>query len=292
MKARAVSKARLPEISGEDWIDRSRSPYAEGETVWVPVREGQAYTRELPERCRYAGRGFFMLGNVAVCHGKRPRKEELDEMISFRHPEGILWIEALEDVTRTPRTEVLWGDVGEVCHHENGYVYFLNPREVMFAQGNRNEKQRMARLIRDGTPGARVADMFAGIGYFTIPMAGSGAPVHAMEINPVAFGYLVRNIAANHLTAQVHPALGDCRELLEGEYDRIVMGYFDAIRMLPEVMSHVHSGSVIHVHSIGNMEPAIMDSVKEAGFSATIVVHTVKKYRPHEWHLVHDVTLS
>ena len=292
MKARAVPRARLSEISSEDWIDRSRSPYAEGETVWVPVREGHEYTREIPERCRYAGRGFFMLGNVAVCHGKRPCQAEVDEMISFRHPEGILWIEALEDVTRTPKTEVLWGDVGEVCHHENGYGYYLNPREVMFAQGNRNEKQRMARLIRDGTPGARVADMFAGIGYFTIPMAGSGAPIHAMEVNPVAFRYLVRNIVANQLTAYVQPALGDCRKLLTGKYDRVVMGHFEALWMLPHVMKHVHSGSIIHVHSVGNVEHSIMDIVNGAGFSATIVVHTVKKYRPHEWHLVQDVTLS
>ena len=292
MRVRAVPKVQLPEISGEDWIDRSRSPYAEGATAWVPVREGMAFTREIPERIRYSGRGFFLLGNVAVCHGKRPHQKEVDEIVSFRHPEGVLWIDALEDVTRTPKTEVLWGTVGEVCHRESGYVYFLNPRDVMFAQGNRNEKMRMARLVRDGQAGARVADMFAGIGYFTIPMAGGGASVHAMELNPVAFGYLTRNVAENHLAAQVQPALGDCRDLLTGEYDRVVMGHFDAIQILPEVMSHVHPGSVIHVHSIGLVENEIKTVIEGAGFSATIEVHKVKKYRPHEWHLVQDVTLS
>ena len=168
MRARVVPKDQLPEIKDEDWIDRTRRPYTEGDIAWVPVREGLAYTREIPERHRYTGRGFFMLGNVAVCHGKRPPKKEVDEIVSFRHPHGVLWIDAVEDVTRTPKTEVLWGDVGEVCHRESGYVYYLNPREVMFAQGNRNEKMRMARLIRDSPVGERVADMFAGIGYFTI----------------------------------------------------------------------------------------------------------------------------
>ena len=52
---------------------------------------------------------------------------------------------------------------------------------------------RMARLVHDSPDTERVADMFAGIGYFTIPLAGSGASVHAMEINPVAFGFLHRN---------------------------------------------------------------------------------------------------
>ena len=292
MRTRVVPKDRLPEIKDEDWIDRTRRPYTEGDIAWVPVREGLAYTREIPERHRYTGRGFFMLGNVAVIHGKRPPKKEVDEIVSFRHPEGVLWIDAVEDVTRTPKTEVLWGDVGEVCHRESGYVYYLNPREVMFAQGNRNEKMRMARRIRDSPVGERVADMFAGIGYFTIPMAGSGAMVHAMEINPVAFGYLTRNITENNLAGQVQPAFGDCRNLLTGEYDRVVMGHFDALHMLPDVVSHVHPGSVIHLHSIGTVEAEIKEVVEGAGFSATIEVHKVKKYRPHEWHMVQDVTLS
>ncbi len=58
--------------------------------------------------------------------------------------------------------------------------------------------------------------MFAGIGYFTIPVAGSGASVHAMEINPVAFEYLNRNIVENGLTGLVNSSLGDCRDLLTG----------------------------------------------------------------------------
>jgi tRNA wybutosine-synthesizing protein 2 len=292
MRTRTVPKDQLPAIAGEDWIDRNRSPHAEGDVAWVPVKEGLACTREIPERRRYAGRGFFMLGNVAVIHGKRPKPEDVDGIVSFRHPDGILWIDSLEDVTRTPRTEILWGEAGEVCHRESGYVYYLDPKKVMFAQGNRNEKMRMARLISESPAGSRVADMFAGIGYFTIPMAGSGAQVHAMEINPVSFGYLKKNIQENNLSLQVQPEPGDCRALLSGAYDRVVMGHFDAIHMLPQVMPHVHEGSVIHLHSIGTVEGAIREITEGAGFSPTIEVHKVKKYRPHAWHIVQDVTLS
>jgi tRNA wybutosine-synthesizing protein 2 len=162
----------------------------------------------------------------------------------------------------------------------------------MFAQGNRDEKMRMARLIKAGLVGERVADLFAGIGYFTIPMAGSGARVHAMEINPVAFGYLKRNIAENGLGERVEAAYGDCRTLLSGDYDRVVMGHFDAVTILPAVFSHVHAGSVLHVHSIGDATEAIRASIEGAGFCASIHVHKVKKYRPHTWHVVQDVTLS
>ncbi|MEN6395615.1 MAG: methyltransferase domain-containing protein, partial [Methanoregula sp.] len=185
-----------------------------------------------------------------------------------------------------------WGNVGEVCHRESGYTYHLDPRTVMFAQGNRDEKMRMARLGSEGPKYARVADMFAGIGYFTIPMAGSGARVHAMEINPVAVDYLKRNIAENGLGEWIEAACGDCRTILSGDYDRVVMGHFDAVTILPSVFSHLHAGSVIHVHSIGDETDAIRSYAEGAGFSSTIHVHKVKKYRPHTWHIVQDVTLA
>jgi tRNA wybutosine-synthesizing protein 2 len=292
MRVRAVRTDQLAVVRDADWVDPARHPYVEGETAWVPVREGFLFERELPDRCTYGGRGFFMLGDVAVIHGTRPAQQEVDGIVRFRHPRGVLWIEALADVTRTPETECMWGDIGEVCHRESGYTYHLDPRNVMFAQGNRDEKMRMARLIREGAKDARVADMFAGIGYFTIPVAGSGARVHAMEINPVAFGYLQRNIAENGLGERVEAACGDCRTLLSGDYDRVVMGHFDAVKILPAVFPHVHAGSVLHVHSIGDMTEAIRASVEGAGFSPTIEVHKVKKYRPHTWHVVQDVTLT
>jgi tRNA wybutosine-synthesizing protein 2 len=292
VRARAVPKDQLGDAMAQDWVDRSRRPYAQGNIAWVPVKEGETFTDDLPEKKPYSGRGFFMLGDVAVLHGKKPGREAIEEIVSFRHPLGVIWIESLNDVTRTPRTEVLWGEAGDVCHRENGYVYELDPQKVMFSQGNREEKMRIARLVRESPSAERVADMFAGIGYFTIPMAGNGAMVHAMEINPVAFAYLQRNSTLNGLNDTVKPDLGDCRDLLCDEYDRVMMGHFDAIDMLPFVFDHVHAGSVIHLHSIGPMEKQIQEIFKGTGFSATIQVHNVKKYRPHAWHVVQDVTVA
>ncbi len=292
MRVRAIPKERLSDIAGEDWIDPSRGSYAEGSTAWVPVRNGEPCEYELPKRKRYQGKGFFMLGNIAVIHGKKPSPVEVEEIVNFRHPRGVLWIKSLHDVTRTPATEILWGEAGEVEHRENGYSYFLHPAKVMFAKGNRNEKMRIARLIQDSNEPERVADMYAGIGHFTIPMAGSGASVHAMEINPIAFRYLERNVGRNGLTGRVDAVQGNCRDLLDGMYDRIVMGHFDALSMFPSVFPHVHERTVIHVHSLGPVEDTLHEIAEEAGFSATIHVHNVKKYRPHVWHVVQDVTLA
>ena len=292
MRVKAVPREKLRDIASEDWVDHTRSSYADGNIVWVPVRDDKPCERELQRRMRYGGKGFFMLGDVAVIHGKKPSPADVEEIVNFRHPRGVLWIESLSDVTRTPKTEILWGDTGDVHHRENGYTYILDPAKVMFAQGNRIEKMRIAELVRLNPAAERVADMFAGIGYFTIPIAGSGASVHAMEINPIAYEYLERNIRENDLSGRVETSPGDCRNLLTGIYDRIVMGHFDALSVLPSVLSHVREGSIIHLHSIGGVEDKIRKETERAGFSATIHVHNVKKYRPHVWHVVQDITIA
>ncbi|MCK9630340.1 MAG: SAM-dependent methyltransferase [Methanoregula sp.] len=292
MRARKIVREQLITVSSEDWVDHSRGVFVDGDVAWVPVKPHEPCDAEVRKRSPYTGKGYYMVGDVAVIHGNKPSGAALDAIIGFRHPRGIVWIESLHGVTRTPHTEILWGTAGEVRHKESGYTYHLDPQKVMFSMGNRNEKMRIADLIRTGTGNERVADMFAGIGYFTIPMAGAGAHVHAMEINPVAFGYLEQNIRENGFTDWVTATPGDCRVSLTDIYDRIVMGHFDAVTMVADALRHVRTGSILHVHSIGPAEDRIREQIESAGFSGTIQVHRVKKYRPHAWHVVQDVTIT
>jgi len=289
VRARKVPATALAGLRDAEWVDRTRRPYVRDGTAWVPVREGYPADEDLPEREVYRGRGYHLVGDVAILHGDAPTDEELAGIIRRCCPRGVIRVKGLVGAMRTPDAEILYGTAGEVRHREEGYTFILDPGRVMFAQGNRNEKVRIAALIR---PGERVADMFAGIGYFTIPAASSGATVHAMEINPTAFEYLRRNVIENHVADHVTAEIGDCRALLSGTYDRILMGHFDAPSMLADALAHVHSGSVLHVHSIGDATPTIREAVTEAGFLATITARRVKKYGPHAWHMVQDVTIS
>ncbi|HII98991.1 MAG TPA: SAM-dependent methyltransferase [Methanoregula sp.] len=292
MRVRGIGKERLGKIQDEDWVDRSRRPYVEGDIAWVPVLPGRSFDREITAEPAYTGRGFYLIGDIAVVHGMRPTAEDITRIVNLKNPRGVIWREALDDITRIPRTEVVWGECGETRHRESGYVYHLDPSKVMFSQGNRTEKSRIAQLIRQGNTTERVADMFAGVGYFTIPMAGAGARVHAMEINPVACGYLQRNAVENRLADRITVSPGDCRNLLDGIYDRIVMGHFDATGMLTIALRHVRPGSTIHLHAIEGPEDSVRAIVESAGFSCGIRVHKVKKYRPHAWHVVHDITIT
>ena len=156
------------------WVDRTRDPYAEGDTLWVPVIASEPCDREIPERQRYRGRGYYMVGDIAVLHGKEPTRAEIDAIAGFRHPRGILWIKSLQDITRTPETKIVWGSGGEVCHKEAGFSYILDPEKVMFSMGNREEKARIARMVENSPRPERIADMFAGHRLFFHPACGCG----------------------------------------------------------------------------------------------------------------------
>ncbi len=290
MKVREVPADDLRSLGHAPWVDPKRRCLVSGDRAFIPVKEGFTFDRDVPERKPYRGRGFFLIGSTAVIRGRRPTEAELEELIGWCRPKCVLWVRSIWGTMRFPDTCVLAGTPGDVCHHENGVVYHLDPAKVMFAQGNRMERQRMAMTVKLH-PGERVADMCAGIGYFAIPMAVEGAIIHAMEINPVAFGYLERNVRANYVQDRVTAECGDCRELLRGQYDRIILGHFSSASMIASALDHVHRGSILHVHSAGSKPSDMTDEVASAGLSADTKVRVVKKFSPGKWHFVQDLVI-
>ncbi|WP_460007042.1 class I SAM-dependent methyltransferase [Methanogenium cariaci] len=294
MRVRKYPREMLPELKNAEWVDASRRPYVRGTDAFIPVKEGYDADSVLAEKTPYAGRGYQMLGDVAILHGTPPTPEEITGICDWLHPRGIVYISGYTGEKRIPAASLVYGECGEVCHHEAGFVFYLDPLKVMFAMGNREEKTRISGVIRASKkdPPIRCADMFAGIGYFTIPAAVSGATVHAMEINPDSFSYLEKNIAANGVGPMVTPEHGDCRDCLRGVYDHILMGHFDAPAFLSDACAHVRSGSVLHVHTVGEQSEEIARCCAEAGYATEIIPYRVKKYAPGVWHMVHDVMIQ
>ncbi|MDF9747683.1 class I SAM-dependent methyltransferase [Natrinema salsiterrestre] len=161
-----------------------------------------------------------------------PDEAELGEALLELHGEAdsVLADEGIANdgaagTYREPRTRLIAGDADtETIHTEHGTRYGLDPANVMFSPGNQAERARMGELDVDGE---RVFDMFAGIGYFTLPMARAGARVTATEINPTAFRYLLENAVLNDVDDRVDAYMTDCRDLAgDLEVDRVVMGYY------------------------------------------------------------------
>lgn len=288
MKIRKISKRSLPNSASEHWVDTTRRVYCEGEYAFVPVEEGYPFDGEIPDRTPYAGPGYQRMGDTLLLHGDAPTSEQLAALIAWENPSCVLHAAAHEGVMRTPKAVVLFGQPHDVTFREAGITYTLDPSKVMFSQGNRGEKLRLRSIVK---PGERIADMFAGIGYFTLSAALAGGDVHAVEINPVSFAYLQKNIEANGLAGRVIHELGDCREKLTGVYDRILMGHFEAPAFLENALNHAEPGTVLHVHGIGDRKNEISETVEGAGFTYIISEHKVKKYAGRLWHSVWDVKL-
>ncbi|MBQ3718450.1 MAG: SAM-dependent methyltransferase [Methanomicrobium sp.] len=291
MHVRIIPADKLNATQGGEWVDPTRRTFVDAGKAYVPVKDGFDYDCELNPPKKYRGTGYQMIGDTALIHYRMPSEDELESLIEWQKPACVLLLKGYEGIKRTPIVEVLYGETHEVCHKENGCIYTLDPSKVMFSMGNRNEKTRMAKMTRSGE---RIADMFAGIGYFTLPAAIAGAKVHAMEINPISCGYLVKNAELNGVSGRVDAECGDCRDLLKGKYDRAFMGHFESQDMLPDILPHMKQGGILHVHSIDDITDTIRAALGESGFDADgaeISVNRVKKYAPHRWHIVSDVLL-
>jgi tRNA wybutosine-synthesizing protein 2 len=162
-----------------------------------------------------------------------------------RNADTVLARGGIEGKRRDPSTEIVAG-VGETetVHTEHGTKYAIDFSRVMFSPGNKAERVRMGDVV---APEERVFDMFAGIGYFTLPMARGGASVTAAEVDPEAYRLLVENAQLNGVTDSIRAVLGDCRTV-ETTADRVVAGYYDAYEYLDTALGALAPGGVLHLH--------------------------------------------
>jgi len=284
-----VDIASLRSIKKEPWIDDTKKVFVHENIAYIPVKEGYPYDLELPPRKRKE-RGFQKIGDIVLFHGPCPLKTDLFFVRDAFSPAGVLWVHGHRGITRKPVVSCLYGYSHEVTHKEAGILYKLDPSLIMFSQGNREEKCRVAEQV---VSGERAIDMFAGIGYFTLSLAKMGANVEAVEINPIAYRYLCMNISLNNVP-NIYPIYGNCLHNLSGIYDRIHMGHFDAISFLPMALEHAQAGTILHVHMVTDTDhekkqEKIKMILENCGFDADLSWHPVKKVNPRTWHIVCDI---
>lgn len=240
------------------------SPPANFKTVIDQIDPPQRLTG-LEDRLEAAGwtpdeldripRSWAVIGDVILVRIPEacPQPRVIAETLLDLH--GADTVLARQEITgehREPTVTVLAGSGDtETIHTEHGTKYALDLATVMFSPGNKSERVRMGEIT---SAGDHVLDMFAGVGYFTLPMARAGAHVTAIERNPQAFRFLVENAPLNDVDSLIQPFLGDCRDITKvlvdaGEqFDRVVMGYYDAAEYLHVGIPAVATGGRLHMH--------------------------------------------
>lgn len=196
---------------------------------------------------------------------------------------------------RRPSMRIIHGSETESVRLENGIHYRFDVTKVMFASGNTDERMRMRRL--DCT-GETVVDMFAGIGYFTLPLAKfSGARrVFACEKNPESYQYLVRNVRDNDVGDVVLPMLGDNRFIPgAGFADRILMGYVQTTsEFIPAALRMIREGGIIHYHDtfyVGEQARKVDEFFGPLCEYEVLGIREVKSFAPSVSHYVADVRI-
>ena len=201
---------------------------------------------------------------------------------------------------RQPKIKFIYGDKDTITvHKENNIKFKLDPQKIMFSSGNMNERIRMATISNSKET---VVDLFAGIGYFSLPIAVYSKPkkIIAFEKNSISFSFLKENIVLNHVTEIVEPVLGDCRKVAPHNIaDRVILGYFgNTYKFLQTALNCLKNETgIIHYHDIfpeENIPKKAMTLVKEKIKKDVKLINynIVKSYAPGIKHVVFDIKIG
>jgi tRNA wybutosine-synthesizing protein 2 len=250
--------------------------------------------------------GFHLVGHVALVHLDFDTLEyaSLIGEKTLEYDQRILSVAVktgpTEGTTRLPSYVLVAGDCNTITTHiESGVKFRLDPLRLTFSGGNRRERTRLSKLVKDDEI---VVDMFSCVGQFALHIAKrTNAEVTAIEINPEAYQFLLENIKLNGLESRVTALLGDCREFHpKRTASRVVMGYLhNTIEYLPFALETIlEDGGFIHMH-MNSPESTLTDVIEEIeqvcrnyGYSSTTSVQHIKNYSPGMGHYVFDIAVT
>ncbi len=212
-------------------------------------------------------------------------------------------IGGISGIYRKPTVDIIYGSKNtETIHKENGIKYNLDLLKIMFSSGNIDERKRMANISNKNEI---VVDLFAGIGYFTLPIAVYSKPkkIYSCEINPIAYQYLCKNIVLNHVTSVITPIFGDNRKTApKNMANRVLMGYIDNTqRFLPTAIKCLKNCTgIIHYHDIfpnNLIQEKILKIIKEIAKkyntdTKLLKYKNIKSYAPGIDHIVVDILIG
>ena len=204
---------------------------------------------------------------------------------------------------RESGVEMLLGDDDWVVRRESGVDYGYPMTRCMFSAGNVNERRRMGEVASEGEV---VVDLYAGIGYYTLPaLVHGGSTAHACEWNPEAVKALRWGLEANGVEDRCTIHEGDNRiaaQSLGGVADRVFLGLLPSSEEGIEVALGAlsPSGGTLHIHGLapskghGSWVGEVRSSVANTrpGSELSHALTRVKSYAPRWDHVVLDLTVA
>lgn len=240
---------------------------------------------------------FKKIGDILLLDNNYS-KEDFEVLSKKHNVKTIMKIDHIQGTKREPVYKILYGSETETIHKENGCLFKLDLAKVMWSKGNNNERLRIAKLVEDDET---VIDMFAGIGYFSIPIGvhSNAKEVISIEINPNSYQFLCDNVKLNKLN-NITPVLGDCMvETPKFRADRIVMGYVKTTHhYLKVAIDSLNEGGILHYHEtvpekLMSTRPIERIIAQAGGREVELLkINKIKKYAPGVEHVVVDARIN
>lgn len=257
-------------------------------------------------------RAFDIIGDIAVIKlpdELLPKKHLIGQALMrvHRHVRTVLrQVGAVSGEFRTRELEVIaGGPQTETVYHEGGCAFKADLARVYFSPRLAHERLRIASLVK---PGEVVANLFAGVGCYSIIIAkhSRAARVYSIDKNPNAFKYMCENIRINKVGDRVVPILGDAREVvkaqLAGKADRVPMPLPELARKFFDVALSAlkPGGGIVHLYDFGEEPEPFKKSLEfvraTTGASGKKVElcgsRKVRSYAPRVYHVVLDLKIS
>ncbi|MCL6500923.1 MAG: RsmD family RNA methyltransferase [Candidatus Pacearchaeota archaeon] len=244
---------------------------------------------------------YQQIGDILIFN-KISKKKAIEFLVNHKNIKTICIRKGpIKGQFRKPQIKVLAScakkDKTITLHKEQGIIYKLDVSKIMFAKGNINERHRLAKIAKKNEI---VVDMFAGIGYFTLPLAKKVKKVYAIELNPVSFKYLQENIKLNKLK-NIVAFKGDCAKIvprLKIKADRIVMGFLPSpFPYLKAAFKIAKKGTIIHYSCLIKRRDEqseitqLVNKINKIRKVKLIRAIKVKSFSPSKDHVVFDLVV-
>ena len=249
--------------------------------------------------------GFQLIGSIVMLN-IRPELKRYEKAIgnvvlkNFGYVKTVCTRGRISGAKREPKIKIIAGRKNAITvAKENGCLFQMDVSKLMFAKGNIKERGRLPNVVG---PKETIVDMFAGIGYFSVPIAKKNplCRIYAIEINTVAVKYLNENCVLNRIT-NIDVIHGDCRResgRLRNIADRVIMGYLPkTYNYLPFAFHMLKQRGIIHYHDIYREKElwkkpvdVLEKAAGKCGFRLKRVLYkgVVKSYAPGKFHIVVD----
>jgi len=157
-------------------------------------------------------------------------------------------------VIRRPQIVCVAGDCNPiVTHKELKTTFRIDISRLTFSPGNSGERARLVEIMDKQDV---IVDFFACCGNLSLPIATNKKPkkIYALEINSLAYSYLLENIRINRVSHIVQPFLMDNHYWNIFEIaDHVLLGFLpapDRIQFELALKTISAEGGIVHYHCV------------------------------------------